>query len=144
MNDYSVETSIEYKNFSIDFFAKDDLKKKLIYNVTPKVIKKYKCLYCNSEHVTINKFYYINLKNGINDDGYLEIFRVKIVDFKCISKDCKRTFIFDIPFRYKNYRITVGAAKKILNLYKNIQNFAKIEKIVGINEKIVKEICEEK
>ena len=144
MTSYSINLSAEYKNFSINFFKKDESKKTIIYDVTCKNVKKHKCPYCKNENVTINKFYYMYLKNGINEDGYLEIFRVKIVDFKCISKDCRKTFKLDLPFRYKNYRITINVVKKILNLFKNVQIFSKIAKSVGVNEKIVKKICEEK
>ena len=144
MTNYSINTSAEYKNFSINFLKKDESKKTIIYDVTCKNVKKHKCPFCNNNHITVNKYYYMYLKNGINDDGYLEIFRVKIVDFKCISKDCRKTFKLDLPFRYKNYRITINVAKKIHFLLKTTQIFSKIAKIVGVNEKIVKEICEEK
>lgn len=144
MTNYSINLSAEYKNFSINFFKKDESKKTIIYDVTCKNVKKHKCPFCNNNHITVNKYYYMYLKNWINEDGYLEIFRVKIVDFKCISKDCRKTFKLDLPFRYKNYRITINVVKKILNLFKNVQIFSKIAKSVGVNEKIVKKICEEK
>ena len=72
MTNYSINLSDEYKNFSIKFLKKDELKKQLIYDVILKIIKKHKCPYCNNEHITVNKYYYIYLKNGINEDGYLE------------------------------------------------------------------------
>ena len=81
MDIYSINVNNELKNYSIKFLERDEEKKQDVYILEPEIVEKTKCPHCNNEHVYVNKYYYVDLKNGINDDGYLEIFRVKIIDF---------------------------------------------------------------
>ena len=144
MDIYSINVNNELKNYSIKFLERDEEKKQVIYILEPEIVEKIKCPHCNNEHVYVNKYYYVDLKNGINDDGYIDVFRVKIPNYKCISNNCGKTFSYKIPFRYKNYKITISLSKKILNIFQYTTCYAEISKITGVNEIIVKNICDEK